>query len=130
MDHSIRKVAVIGTGVLGTQIAALTAYFDYEVFAYDTNEQSFKKGIENIRNLSRAAKRKPTVTIEDWERGIDRLQYCDQLEEALADADLVIEAVPENLELKVGATVMCTKNSSEKRFINGTLGTIKRFDET
>ena len=100
MDHSIRKVAVIGTGVLGTQIAVLTAAFDYEVFAYDTNEQSFKKGIENIRNLSRAAKRKPTVTIEDWERGIDRLQFCDQLEEALADADLVIEAVPENLELK------------------------------
>ena len=100
MDHSIRKVAVIGTGVLGTQIAVLTASFDYEVLAYDTNEQSFIKGIENIRNLSRAVKRKPTVTIEDWERGIDRLQFCDQLEEALADADLVIEAVPENLELK------------------------------
>ena len=100
MDHSIRKVAVIGTGVLGTQIAVLTASFDYEVLAYDTNEQSFIKGIENIRNLSRAVKRKPTVTIEDWERGIDRLQYCYQLEEALADADLVIEAVPENLELK------------------------------
>jgi len=100
MDHAIRKVAVIGTGVLGTQIAALTAAFDYEVFAYDTNEQSFNNGIENIRNLSRAAKKKPTVTIEDWERGIDRLQFCDQLEEALADADLVIEAVPENLELK------------------------------
>jgi len=100
MDHSIRKVAVIGTGVLGTQIAALTAAFDYEVSVYDTNEQSFKKGIENIRNLSRAAKIKPIVTIEDWERGIDRLQFCDQLEEALADADLVIEAVPENLELK------------------------------
>jgi len=52
MDNPIRKVAVIGTGVLGTQIAALTAAFDYEVSVYDTNEQSFKKGIENIRNLS------------------------------------------------------------------------------
>lgn len=100
MDNPIRKVAVIGTGVLGTQIAVLTASFDYEVFAYDTNEQSFKKGIENIRNLSRAAKRKPTVTIENWEKGIDRLQFCDRFEEVLADADLVIEAVPEDLELK------------------------------
>ena len=100
MDHSIRKVAVIGTGVLGTQIAVLAASFDYEVFAYDTNEQSFIKGIENIRNLSRAAKRKPTVTIEDWEKGIDRLQFCDRFEEVLADADLIIEAVPEDLELK------------------------------
>ena len=100
MDKPIRKVAVVGTGVLGTQIAVLTASFDYEVFAYDTNEQSFKKGIENIRNLSRTAKRKPTVTIEDWEKGIARLRFCDRLEEALAGADLVIEAVPENLELK------------------------------
>ena len=100
MDKPIRKVAVIGTGVLGTQIAVLAASFDYEVFAYDTSEQSFKKGIENIRNLSRAAKKKPTVTIEDWERGIDQLQFCDRFEEVVAVADLVIEAVPENLELK------------------------------
>ena len=100
MDHPIRKVAVIGTGVLGTQIAALTASFDYEVSAYDTNAQSLEKGIENIRNLSRSANRKPTVTVEDWERGINRLQFCDRLEDVLADADLVIEAVPENLELK------------------------------
>ena len=100
MDHQIRKVAVIGTGVLGTQIAVLTASFDYEVFAYDTNEASFKKGIENIRNLRIAAKSKPTISVEAWEQGIKRLQFCDRLEDALTDADLVIEAVPENLELK------------------------------
>ena len=47
MDKPIRKVAIVGTGVLGTQIAVLTAAFDYEVFAYDTNEASFKNGIEN-----------------------------------------------------------------------------------
>jgi len=100
MANMIKKVAVIGTGVLGTQIAALTASFDYEVSVYDTNEASFQKGIENIRNLSAAAKRKPTVTIQDWERGISRIQFCDQLKEALTDTDLIIEAVPENLELK------------------------------
>lgn len=100
MANTIKKVAVIGTGVLGTQIAALTASFDYEVSVYDTNEASFQKGIENIRNLSSAAKKKPTVTIQDWERGISRIQFCDQLKEALTDVDLIIEAVPEDLELK------------------------------
>jgi len=100
MSNTIKKVAVIGTGVLGTQIAALTASFDYEVSVYDTNEASFQKGIENIRNLISAAKRKPTVTIQDWERGISRIQFCDQLKETLTDADLVIEAVPENLDMK------------------------------
>ncbi len=100
MANTIKKIAVIGTGVLGTQIAALTASFDYEVSVYDTSEVSFQKGIENIRTLSSAAKRKPTVTIQDWERGISRIQFCDQLKEALKDTDLIIEAVPEDLELK------------------------------
>jgi ATP-dependent exoDNAse (exonuclease V) alpha subunit len=36
---------------------------------------------------------------------------------------------PENLELKVGAVVMCTKNNQKEHFVNGTLGTIVGFDE-
>jgi hypothetical protein len=36
---------------------------------------------------------------------------------------------PENLELKVGAVVMCTKNNPKERFVNGTLGTVTSFDE-
>ena len=36
---------------------------------------------------------------------------------------------PENLELKIGAVVMCTKNNPKERFANGTLGTVISFDE-
>jgi ATP-dependent DNA helicase PIF1 len=36
---------------------------------------------------------------------------------------------PENLELKIGAVVMCTKNNSKERFVNGTLGTVTGFEE-
>ncbi|MFA5937031.1 MAG: PIF1 family DEAD/DEAH box helicase [Candidatus Paceibacterota bacterium] len=36
---------------------------------------------------------------------------------------------PENLELKIGAVVMCTKNNPKERFVNGTLGTIAGFEE-
>jgi hypothetical protein len=36
---------------------------------------------------------------------------------------------PENLELKVGAVVMCTKNNQKEHFVNGTLGVVTEFDE-
>ncbi|KKQ02895.1 MAG: AAA ATPase [Parcubacteria group bacterium GW2011_GWA2_36_24] len=36
---------------------------------------------------------------------------------------------PENLELKIGAVVMCTKNNPKERFVNGTLGTVSGFEE-
>ncbi len=36
---------------------------------------------------------------------------------------------PENLELKIGAVVMCTKNNQKERFVNGTLGVVTEFDE-
>lgn len=36
---------------------------------------------------------------------------------------------PENLELKIGAVVMCTKNNPKERFVNGTLGTVAGFEE-
>ncbi len=52
-----------------------------------------------------------------------------------AGNDKIVEALkkgclsPENLELKIGAVVMCTKNNQKERFANGTLGTVVGFEE-
>ena len=100
MEKKIQKVAVIGTGILGSQIAALSASFDYRVLTYDTDEDSFNRGLQNIRSLLDKAGREPTIPIEDWETGINRVKFSRRLEETLEDVDLVIEAVPEDLELK------------------------------
>ncbi len=100
MDEKIQKVAVVGTGTLGTQIAVLTACFDYNVSVYDTDADSFRKAFENVKGLVKNAKSEPVVRAVDWERGADRVRFCQDLKEALRDADLVIEAVPEDLDLK------------------------------
>ena len=100
MENKIRKVAVIGTGTLGTQIAVLAACYDYEVSAYDTDEGSFSRGVQNLKIALSTAGRKSPFPTDDVDKGANKVMFCKDLVEALRDADLVIEAVPEDLELK------------------------------
>jgi 3-hydroxybutyryl-CoA dehydrogenase len=100
MTTKIRKVALVGTGTLGTQISVLAACFDYEVAVYDVDENQFQRGLQNLRSVLKVAPKKPILDPEEWEKGVDKVKFCVQLEEALQDADLVIEAVPEDLDLK------------------------------
>ena len=100
MEEKIRKVAVVGTGTLGTQIAILVACFDYEVSVYDTDEGSFNRALLNLTGFMKRSGRKPIIPMEDWEKGANKVKFYKELDEAIRDADLVIEAVPEDLELK------------------------------
>lgn len=100
MEKEIRRVAVVGTGTLGTQIAILAAFFGYEVSAYDTDEGSFGRVKQNLKDSMKASRRKPIIPIEEWENGANKVKFSKELEEVLQDVDLIIEAVPEDLELK------------------------------
>lgn len=100
MNEKIRKVAVVGTGTLGTQISILSAHFGYIVSTYDTSPESFKNGLKNLKNIMEILKKKTLFSIEDIEEAATSVFHCRELEEAVRDADVVIESVPENLELK------------------------------
>lgn len=100
MGKKIQKIAVIGTGVLGSQIATLAASFDYEVSAYDSDAGSFERSSKDLGSLIRSRGTKPVVPLEEWESGANKIRVCKDLGEAVRDADLVIEATPEDLELK------------------------------
>lgn len=100
MEANIRKVAVIGTGFLGTQIAILSAGSGYKVSAYDIDDRSFNRALQNIKGLIKISKRKPTFPGEDWEKDIAKVALCKDQTEAVQGADIVIEAASENLELK------------------------------
>jgi len=65
METKIRKVAIVGTGTLGRQIAILAACFNYEVSAYDTDEGAFKRGVENLMSSIRTSGREPILPVED-----------------------------------------------------------------
>ena len=100
MEEKIRKVAVIGTGLLGTQIAIQATCFGYEVSAHDPDEGSFNRVQQNLKASMKISGGEPTVPMEEWEKAANKVKFCKELEEALRDADIVIEAVPEDLELK------------------------------
>jgi 3-hydroxybutyryl-CoA dehydrogenase len=100
MEEKIRKVAVVGTGLLGTQIAIQATCFGYEVSAHDPDEGSFNRVQQNLKASMKISGGEPIVPMEDWKKAANKVKFCKELEEALRDADIVIEAVPEELELK------------------------------
>ena len=100
MEEKIKKVAVVGTGTLGTQIAILTACYNYEVFVWDIDEGSFNSGMQKLKASMKTAGKKSAFPYDDVGKVANTVTFCKDLEEALRDADLVIEAVPEDLELK------------------------------
>ncbi len=102
MAHKIVKITVIGTGAMGTQIAILSASFGYEVAAYDIDETSYKETIDNFKTVIKFSEKKPLLSIDEWEKGANKVSFFKDFGAAVQDADLVIEAAPENMALKRG----------------------------
>jgi len=100
MSQKIEKIAVIGLGTLGTQIAIQAAYYGYEVHAYDQDSQIFQKTIQKLKGVMKFLGKAPTMGAEEWEKGATKVKMAKDLSEAAKDGDLIIEVVPEVLDLK------------------------------
>lgn len=93
----IKKVVVAGVGVLGSQIAYQTALHGYQVVAYNLRVETAKKRVEAlqgdyVRDLG--------LSEQEFQKGLDNITYSTDLLSAVKDADIVIEALPESLEIK------------------------------
>jgi len=97
---AIKKISVVGLGTLGTQIAIQAAYYGYDVYAYDPDPQVFQKTIQKIKGMMKFLGKNPTMGAEEWERAAGKVKMESELARAVKETDLVIEAVPEVLELK------------------------------
>jgi 3-hydroxybutyryl-CoA dehydrogenase len=100
MDKPIQRVTVVGTGTLGAQIAMLAANADYSVTVFDQRAGALDKMIAKLHADLSAKQIEPLIPFDRWPACRRQIQEFDKLDEAVKDADLVIEAVPENLELK------------------------------
>ncbi|CAM4508974.1 3-hydroxyacyl-CoA dehydrogenase [Nocardia ninae] len=98
---SIRKVTVLGTGVLGSQIAFQTAFSGFEVTAYDINDDALKAANERFAKLVSIYRDEVDGAGDGKaEKAADSIVLTADLAEAVKDADLVIEAVPEVVKIK------------------------------
>jgi len=111
----IRQIAVIGTGTMGRGIAYLSALAGYDTVIHDVDgdaldaakaavESALKKGVEKGKVADAAAR-----------EAMARIQLANELEPAVRTADLIIEAVPEDLDLKMNifsqADVICGEDT-------------------
>ena len=96
----IKNVTIIGAGILGAQIAVQAACFDFNVTVYDNSEGAFERSVGQFEAIMATRKTGPVVPLDLWNGSISKVKTASVMAEALKDADLVIEAVPEDLELK------------------------------
>ncbi|MHA1964012.1 MAG: 3-hydroxyacyl-CoA dehydrogenase family protein [Candidatus Thorarchaeota archaeon] len=97
----IKKIAVLGAGLMGNGIAHVCAQVGYEVKIRDIDQKFIDKGIATIKkNLERGLK-KGKITKEEIDAILGRIKGVLDIKEAVKDADLVIEAIPEIVSLKL-----------------------------
>ncbi len=96
----LRRFAMIGSGIQGTQIAMIAAAADYEVTVYDPREGAFRQTLEKVRADLKTKKAVPVIPWNRWEACARRVRPVQDLAEAVERAELILEAVPENLEVK------------------------------
>jgi len=96
----INKIAVIGAGTMGHGIAQVAAMAEYHVALYDIDQQSVDRGIVAVQaNLAKGVE-KGKVAPEVMDTTLNRIKGTTDLAAAAHQAHLVIEAIPEKLELK------------------------------
>ena len=97
----IKKIAVLGAGLMGNGIAHVCAQAGYEVKMRDIDQKFVDKGVATIKkNLERGLE-KGRITQKEIDNILGRIKGILDLKEAVKDADLVIEAVPEIVSLKL-----------------------------
>lgn len=120
----MQNLTVLGTGVLGSQIIFQAAYFGKTVVAYDISDEILAKLPERWEYLKPLYLRDlPDATPEKLDAAVARIRATSDLADAVSDADIIIEAVPERLDIKrdtwakVSAvapekTIFCTNSST------------------
>ena len=96
----MRIVAVIGSGTMGSGIAQVCAQTGWETRLYDAFPDSLEKGMNSIGEFWKGGITRGKNTEEQVNEWSSKLIACENLEEALSGVDLVIEAVPEKIDLK------------------------------
>jgi len=97
----IKKVTVLGAGLMGHGIAQVAAQVaKYEVSLRDVKQEFLDNGMKMIRGSLQRFLDKEKISEEEMNKILGRIHPTVDLREAVADADLIIEAVSENVDIK------------------------------
>ncbi|ANF49130.1 3-hydroxybutyryl-CoA dehydrogenase [Chryseobacterium glaciei] len=119
----IKNVTVFGSGVLGAQIAFHTAYHGYNVTLFDISDELLKNAKLKFEQFKPMYQQDINAALLDLEAAVSRISLTTDLAESVKDADLTIEAIPENIQIKKdfytklgivapAKTIFCTNSST------------------
>ncbi|MDR2156376.1 MAG: 3-hydroxyacyl-CoA dehydrogenase family protein [Clostridiales Family XIII bacterium] len=98
----VKTICVVGAGLMGQQIALLSALSGFKTYCADTSSEALEKAGKFADGWMSKQKAKGRLTDEQVDTAGRNLLFADNLEEAAKDADMVIEAAVENLAVKRG----------------------------
>jgi 3-hydroxybutyryl-CoA dehydrogenase len=96
----IKKIAVLGAGVMGHGIAQVCAQAGYEVNLRDIKDEFVQSGISRIKKFLSGSVEKQRMTQAEADAVLGRIKSLTDLKEAVKDVDLVIEAIVEDINIK------------------------------
>jgi 3-hydroxybutyryl-CoA dehydrogenase len=99
MAREFKNVGVIGLGTMGAGIAEVFAREGLSVVAIEADDAAVARGRGHVENSTGRAVARGKLSAEDQQALLDRISFGSSLD-ALAEVDLVVEAVPEGLDLK------------------------------
>jgi 3-hydroxybutyryl-CoA dehydrogenase len=105
----VRTIAVIGAGIMGRGIAHAATLGGYRTILEDLFPNALRKAETEIRASLDQAVRLGQINASDAEAAFSRLECAGSVDEAAREADLVIEAVPDEMESKLEIFIMLDK---------------------
>lgn len=96
-----KNVTVAGSGVLGSQIAYQVSYKGFNVTVYDINAEAVEAAKTRMEKWQQRYKEDLNASDAEVKGAFERISFSIDLKEAVKDADLIIEAVPEKEEIKL-----------------------------
>ncbi|UTR09084.1 3-hydroxyacyl-CoA dehydrogenase [Evansella sp. LMS18] len=109
----INQITVIGAGVMGRGIAYVAAAGGYRTVLADINEKTLESAQNEINSIFVKGIERNKISKEKAESAQASLSFTTSLEEAVVNADLVIEAVPEKQEIKQSVFETMDKHAPE-----------------
>ncbi len=109
-----KNITIAGSGVLGSQIAYQTAFKGFHVSVYDVNDQALERAKERISDLKPHYQQDLGANGQEVDEAYRRISFSSDLSKAVAEADLVIEAIPEVVQIKTDFYTNLGKVAPEK----------------
>lgn len=97
----VQKITVVGAGIMGSGIAYTSALNGFSVVLQDIAETGLMKAKNEIEKIASHSEAKGFITTEQKESALKRIYYESELEIAVQEAELVIEAIIENMDVKI-----------------------------